>query len=64
MEMAEDFDELTQSSDEATDYIDSPISGHRHASLLIKQLDPITSGITPLSLASLTTLTLPPESVL
>ncbi|XP_035521285.1 ankyrin repeat domain-containing protein 26 isoform X5 [Morone saxatilis] len=40
MEMAEDFDELTQSSD--TDDIDSPTSGYRHASLLIQKLDSAT----------------------
>ncbi|XP_040894536.1 ankyrin repeat domain-containing protein 26 isoform X5 [Toxotes jaculatrix] len=39
VEMAEDFDELTQSSDTATDDIDSPTSGYRHASLLIQKLD-------------------------
>lgn len=38
MEMAEDFDELTQSSDTATDDIDSPASGYRHASFLIQKL--------------------------
>ncbi|XP_056243406.1 uncharacterized protein si:ch211-272n13.3 isoform X2 [Seriola aureovittata] len=42
MEMAEDFDELTQSSDTATDDIDSPASGYRHASLLIQNLDSAT----------------------
>ncbi|XP_075998326.1 ankyrin repeat domain-containing protein 26 isoform X3 [Genypterus blacodes] len=43
MEMAEDFDELTQSSDTATDDIDSPTnSGYRHASLLIQKLDSTT----------------------
>ncbi|KAI4825374.1 hypothetical protein KUCAC02_021057, partial [Chaenocephalus aceratus] len=40
VEMAEDFDELTQSSDTATD--DSPTSGYRHASLLIQKLDSAT----------------------
>lgn len=44
MEMAEDFDELTQSSDTATDDIDSPTSGYRHASLLIQKLDSATLG--------------------
>ncbi|XP_071349203.1 ankyrin repeat domain-containing protein 26 isoform X7 [Trachinotus anak] len=39
VEMAEDFDELTQSSDTATDDTDSPTSGYRHASLLIQKLD-------------------------
>ncbi|KAM7397044.1 hypothetical protein PAMP_020042 [Pampus punctatissimus] len=42
MEMAEDFDELTQSSDTATDDIDSPTSGYRHASVLIQKLDSAT----------------------
>ena len=42
VEMAEDFDELTQSSDTATD--DSPTSGYRHASLLIQKLDSATLG--------------------
>ncbi len=42
--MAEDFDELTQSSDTATDDIDSPTSGYRHASLLIQKLDSATLG--------------------
>ncbi|CAB1416411.1 unnamed protein product [Pleuronectes platessa] len=41
-ELAEDFDELTQSSDTATDDIDSPTSGYRHASVLIQQLDSAT----------------------
>ncbi|XP_041651040.1 ankyrin repeat domain-containing protein 36C isoform X3 [Cheilinus undulatus] len=39
VEMAEDFDELTQSSDTATEDVDSPTSGYRHASLLIQKLD-------------------------
>ncbi|XP_062316977.1 ankyrin repeat domain-containing protein 26 [Osmerus eperlanus] len=39
MEMAEDFDELTQSSDTGTEDMDTPASGYHHASLLIKQLD-------------------------
>ncbi|KAK2842567.1 hypothetical protein Q5P01_012767 [Channa striata] len=42
MELAEDFDELTQSSDTATDDTDSPTSGYRHASLLIQKLDSAT----------------------
>ncbi|XP_058500757.1 ankyrin repeat domain-containing protein 26 isoform X4 [Solea solea] len=41
-EFAEDFDELTQSSDTATDDIDSPTSGYRHASVLIQKLDSAT----------------------
>lgn len=44
VEMAEDFDELTQSSDTATDDIDSPTSGYRHASFLIQKLDSATLG--------------------
>jgi len=44
MDMAEDFDELTQSSDTATDDMDSPTSGYRHASLLIQKLDSATLG--------------------
>ncbi|XP_068579085.1 ankyrin repeat domain-containing protein 26 isoform X2 [Cebidichthys violaceus] len=40
--MAEDFDELTQSSDTATEDVDSPTSGYRHASLLIQKLDSAT----------------------
>ncbi|XP_034391750.1 ankyrin repeat domain-containing protein 26 isoform X3 [Cyclopterus lumpus] len=40
--MTGDFDELTQSSDTATDDIDSPTSGYRHASLLIQKLDSVT----------------------
>lgn len=43
-EMAEDFDELTQSSDTATEDMDSPTSGYRHASLLIQKLDSATFG--------------------
>eukprot|EP00063_Salmo_salar_P004540 XP_013979375.1 PREDICTED: A-kinase anchor protein 12-like isoform X13 [Salmo salar] len=42
MEMAEDFDELTQSSDTATSDLEDPTSGYRHASFLIKQLDSAT----------------------
>ncbi|XP_029993445.1 ankyrin repeat domain-containing protein 26 isoform X3 [Sphaeramia orbicularis] len=42
VEMAEDFDELTQSSDTATDDLDSPTAGYRHASLLIQKLDSAT----------------------
>ncbi|AWP08092.1 putative ankyrin repeat domain-containing protein 26 isoform 5 [Scophthalmus maximus] len=42
MELAEEFDELTQSSDTATDDLDSPTSGYRHASLLIQKLDSAT----------------------
>ncbi|MBN3295306.1 ANR26 protein, partial [Amia calva] len=39
VEMADDFDDLTQSSDTATEEMESPTSGYRNASLLIKQLD-------------------------
>ncbi|XP_077939056.1 ankyrin repeat domain-containing protein 26 isoform X14 [Gasterosteus aculeatus] len=42
VDMAEDFDELTQSSDTATDDVDSPTSGYRHASVLIQTLDSAT----------------------
>ncbi|XP_037539680.1 ankyrin repeat domain-containing protein 26, partial [Nematolebias whitei] len=42
MNWEEDFDELTQSSDTATDDTDSPISGYRHASLLIQKMDSST----------------------
>lgn len=44
VDMAEDFDELTQSSDTATDDVDSPTSGYRHASVLIQTLDSATLG--------------------
>ena len=44
MGMAEDFDELTQSSDTATDDTDSPTSGYRHASILIQKLDSAILG--------------------
>ncbi|XP_013863484.1 ankyrin repeat domain-containing protein 26 isoform X2 [Austrofundulus limnaeus] len=46
MDLAEDFDELTQSSDTATDDTDSPTSGYRHASLLIQKLDSATLDTT------------------
>ncbi|XP_028307523.1 ankyrin repeat domain-containing protein 26 isoform X3 [Gouania willdenowi] len=39
VDLAEDFDELTQSSDTATDDIESPTSGYHNASLLIQKLD-------------------------
>lgn len=42
--MADDFDDLTQSSDTATEDLDSPTSGYRHASLLIQKLDSATFG--------------------
>ncbi|XP_062848878.1 ankyrin repeat domain-containing protein 26 isoform X2 [Trichomycterus rosablanca] len=38
-ELADDFDDLTQSSDTATDELDSAVPGYIHASLLLKQLD-------------------------
>lgn len=50
-DMADDFDDLTQSSDTATEELDSPTSGYRHASLLIQKLDSVTFG-TQLSLDS------------
>ncbi|XP_072242367.1 ankyrin repeat domain-containing protein 26 [Leuresthes tenuis] len=49
MDMAEDFDELTQSSDTATDDMDSPTSGYRHASLLIQKLDSATLDSTSIA---------------
>ncbi|XP_068595064.1 ankyrin repeat domain-containing protein 26 [Brachionichthys hirsutus] len=42
METTEDFDEITQSSDTATEDMDSPTSGYRHASLLVQKLDSVT----------------------
>ncbi|KAM4554473.1 ankyrin repeat domain-containing protein 26 [Fundulus diaphanus] len=49
MDMAEDLDELTQSSDTATDDMDSPTSGYRHASLLIQKLDSSTLDSTSIT---------------
>ncbi|KAM9754143.1 ankyrin repeat domain-containing protein 26 isoform 9-T12 [Menidia menidia] len=49
VDMAEDFDELTQSSDTATDEMDSPTSGYRHASLLIQKLDSATFDSTSIT---------------
>ena len=60
--MAEDFDELTQSSDTGTDDMDTSASGYHHASLLIKQLDATSLGkhpFTPDQHTSLCVLTLP-----
>lgn len=42
--MADDFEDLTQSSDTATEELDSATSGYRHASLLINQLDTSSIG--------------------
>ncbi|XP_076863224.1 LOW QUALITY PROTEIN: ankyrin repeat domain-containing protein 26 [Brachyhypopomus gauderio] len=39
LQMADDFEDLTQSSDTATEELDSATSGFRNATLLIKQLD-------------------------
>ncbi|XP_073798576.1 ankyrin repeat domain-containing protein 26 isoform X12 [Danio rerio] len=39
LEMADDFEDLTQSSDTATEDLETPVSGYRNASLLFKQLD-------------------------
>ncbi|KAJ7998227.1 hypothetical protein DPEC_G00220400 [Dallia pectoralis] len=39
MDMVEEFDELTESSDTTTSDIEDPSSGYRHASSLIKQLN-------------------------
>ncbi|XP_024127488.1 ankyrin repeat domain-containing protein 26 isoform X7 [Oryzias melastigma] len=49
MEVAEDLDELTQSSDTATEDIDS--SGYHHASLLVQKLD--SASLDPTSIAKL-----------
>lgn len=46
--MADDFEDLTQSSDTTTEELDSVTSGYLNASLLIKQLD--TSSIGELDL--------------
>lgn len=48
LEIADDFEDLTQSSDTATEELDSATSGYFNASLLIKQLD--TSSIGELDL--------------
>ncbi|KAJ8395685.1 hypothetical protein AAFF_G00029220 [Aldrovandia affinis] len=50
-DMADEFDELTQSSDTPTEDIDSPTSGYRNASLLIQQLD--SSSIDTVSMVKL-----------
>lgn len=42
--MADDLDDLTQSSDTATEELDSPSSGYRHASQLIQKLDSTSIG--------------------
>ncbi|XP_051740477.1 ankyrin repeat domain-containing protein 26 isoform X4 [Ctenopharyngodon idella] len=39
LEMADDFEDLTQSSDTATEELETPVSGYRNVSLLFKQLD-------------------------
>uniref|UniRef100_A0A9J8AT29 CCDC144C-like coiled-coil domain-containing protein n=1 Tax=Cyprinus carpio carpio TaxID=630221 RepID=A0A9J8AT29_CYPCA len=39
LETADDFEDLTQSSDTATEELETPVSGYRNASLLFKQLD-------------------------
>lgn len=44
--MADDLDDLTQSSDTATEELDSPSSGYRHASQLIQKLDSTSIGKT------------------
>ncbi|XP_029104653.1 ankyrin repeat domain-containing protein 26 isoform X2 [Scleropages formosus] len=51
IEMADEFDDLTESSDTATEEVDSLASGYRNASLLIKQLD--TSSIDSVSMVKL-----------
>lgn len=48
LEIADDFEDFTQSSDTATEELDSATSGYFNASLLIKQLD--TSSIGELDL--------------
>lgn len=44
LEMADDFEDLTQSSDTATEELESATSGYFNASLLIKQLDTSSLG--------------------
>ena len=44
LELAEDLEDLTQSSDSHTDDIESPASGYRHAAMLIQKLDNTTLG--------------------
>ncbi|XP_058263439.1 ankyrin repeat domain-containing protein 26 isoform X7 [Hemibagrus wyckioides] len=51
LEMADDFEDLTQSSDTATEELESATSGYYNASLLIKQLD--TSSIDSVSMVKL-----------
>ncbi|KAF5907568.1 ankyrin repeat domain-containing protein 26 isoform X1, partial [Clarias magur] len=51
LEIADDFEDLTQSSDTATEELDSATSGYFNASLLIKQLD--TSTIDSMSMVKL-----------
>ncbi|KAK1789752.1 hypothetical protein P4O66_015654 [Electrophorus voltai] len=51
LDVADDFEDLTQSSDTATEELDSAMSGFRHAALLIKQLD--TSSIDSVSMVKL-----------
>ncbi|XP_060770676.1 ankyrin repeat domain-containing protein 26 isoform X8 [Neoarius graeffei] len=51
LEMADDFEDLTQSSDTATEELESATSGYFNASLLIKQLD--TSSLDSVSMVKL-----------
>ncbi|XP_035391096.1 ankyrin repeat domain-containing protein 26 isoform X2 [Electrophorus electricus] len=51
LDVADNFEDLTQSSDTATEELDSAMSGFRHAALLIKQLD--TSSIDSVSMVKL-----------
>ncbi|KAL6474419.1 hypothetical protein MHYP_G00179800 [Metynnis hypsauchen] len=51
LEMADDFEDLTQSSDTATEELDSIASSYRHATLLINQLD--ASSIDSVSMVKL-----------
>uniref|UniRef100_A0A1A8Q4R9 Ankyrin repeat domain 30B n=3 Tax=Nothobranchius rachovii TaxID=451742 RepID=A0A1A8Q4R9_9TELE len=49
VDVAEEFDELTQSSDTATDDLDSLTSGYRHASLLVQKLDSVNFDSTSIT---------------
>uniref|UniRef100_A0A1A7Z6V5 Ankyrin repeat domain 30B n=1 Tax=Nothobranchius furzeri TaxID=105023 RepID=A0A1A7Z6V5_NOTFU len=49
VDVAEEFDELTQSSDTATDDLDSLMSGYRHASLLVQKLDSVNFDSTSIT---------------
>ncbi|XP_038126807.1 uncharacterized protein LOC119773752 [Cyprinodon tularosa] len=49
IDTADDLDELTESSDTATDDMDSPTSGYRHASLLMQRLTSSTFDSTSIT---------------